>query len=39
MFQTANAMEKSMKDRVLSEKQRAQIKQLMDYEEAQELFT
>ena len=27
-----------MKDRVLSDKQRAQIKQLSDYEEAQELF-
>jgi len=39
MFQTAKAMEKSMKERVLSDKQRAQIKQLMDYEEAQELFT
>jgi len=27
-----------MKDRVLSDKQRAQIKQLLDYEEAQEMF-
>jgi len=38
MFQTATAMEKSMKDRVLSDRQRAQIKLLVDYEEAQELF-
>jgi len=28
-----------MKDRVLSDKQRAQIKQLLDYEEGMELFT
>jgi len=34
MFQTAKAMEKGMKDRVLSDRQRVQIKQLQDYEEA-----
>jgi len=34
MFQTAKVMEQGMKDRVLSDKQRAQIKQLLDYEEA-----
>jgi len=34
MFQTASVMEKGMKNRVLSDKQRAQIKQLNDYEEA-----
>jgi len=38
MFQTAKTMEKSMKDRVLSDRQRAQIKQLMDYDEVQEMF-
>jgi len=38
MFQTAKVMEQSMKDRVLSDKQRAQIKRLMDYEEAQDMF-
>jgi len=38
MFQTAKAMEKSMKDRVLSDKQRAQIKTLLDYDEGMELF-
>jgi len=38
MFQTAKAMEKGMKDRVLSDRQRAQIKRLLDYEEGQELF-
>jgi len=38
MFQTASAMENSMKDRVLSDKQRAQIKRLLDYDEGQELF-
>jgi len=38
MFQTAKVMEKGMKDRVLSDKQREQIKQLLDYEEAQEMF-
>jgi len=38
MFQTAKVMEKGVKDRVLSDKQRAQIKQLSDYEEAQEMF-
>jgi len=31
-------MEKGMKDRVLSDKERDAIKQLMDYEEAQEMF-
>jgi len=38
MFSTAKTMEESLKDRVLSDKQRAQIKQLLDYEEAQEMF-
>ena len=38
MFQTAKAMENSMKDRVLSDRQRAQIKRLLDYDEGQELF-
>ena len=38
MFSTAKTMEEGMKDRVLSDKQRAQIKQLLDYEEAQEMF-
>jgi len=38
MFQTAKAMENSMKDRVLSDRQRAQIKKLLDYDEGQELF-
>jgi len=38
MFQTAKAMEKGMKDRVLSDKQRAQIKRLFDYEEGMEMF-
>jgi len=34
MFQTAKVMEQGMKDRVLSDKQRAQMKLLFDYEEA-----
>jgi len=38
MFQTAKAMEQGMKDRVLSDKQRAQIKTLIDYEDGMELF-
>ena len=38
MFQTAKTMETSMKDRVLSDKQRAQIKTLLDYEDGMELF-
>jgi len=38
MFQTAKAMEKGMKDRVLSDRQRAQLKRLLDYEEGQEMF-
>jgi len=38
MFQTAKAMEKSMHDRVLSDRHRAQIKRLLDFEEGQELF-
>jgi len=38
MFMTASSMEKGLKDRVLSDKERAQIKQLLDYEEAQETF-
>jgi len=38
MFSTAKTMEEGMKDRVLSDKQRAKIKQLLDYEEAQEMF-
>jgi len=38
MFQTATAMEQSMKDRVLSDKQRAQIKTLLDFDEGMELF-
>jgi len=32
MFMTAKTMEKGMKDRVLSDRQCAQIKQLLDYE-------
>jgi len=31
-------MEKGMKDRVISDRQRAQIKRLLDYEEGQEMF-
>jgi len=38
MFQTAKAMEKGMKDRVISDRQRAQIKRLLDYKEGQDLF-
>jgi len=38
MFQTAKVMEQSLKDRVLSDKKRAQIKQLMDYDEVKEMF-
>ena len=38
MFQTAKAMEQGMKDRVLSDKERAQIKTLLDFDEGQELF-
>jgi len=38
MFSTAKTMEQSMEDRVLTDRQRAQIKQLLDYEEAQEMF-
>ena len=38
MFQTAKVMEQSLKDRVLSNKKRAQIKQLMDYDEVKEMF-
>jgi len=34
MFQTAKAMEKGMEDRMLSDRQRAQVKKLLDYEEA-----
>jgi len=32
-------MEESLENRVLSDQQRAQIKRLLDYDEAQELFT
>jgi len=38
MFMTAKTMEQGMKDKVLSDRQRAQLKKLMDYEEAQEMF-
>jgi len=38
MFMTAKTMEQGMKDKVLSDRERAAIKQLMDYEEAQEMF-
>jgi len=38
MFQTAKVMEKGIKDRVISDKKRAQIKRLLDYEEGQNLF-
>ena len=38
MFMTAKTMEDGLKDRVLSDKEREAIKQLMDYEEAQEMF-
>ena len=38
MFMTAKTMEQGMKDKVLSDKERASIKQLLDYEEAQEMF-
>jgi len=38
MFMTAKTMEQGMEDRVLSDRQRAAIKQLLDYEEAQEMF-
>jgi len=38
MFMTAKTMEEGLKDRVISDKERAQLKQLMDYEEAQEMF-
>jgi len=38
MFMTAKTMEQGMKDKVLSDKERAAIKKLMDYEEAQEMF-
>jgi len=38
MFMTAKTMEQGMKDKVLSDRERAQIKKLMDYEEAQEMF-
>ena len=39
MFMTAKTMKQGLEDRVLSDKQRAQIKQLLDYEEAQEMFS
>ena len=38
MFMTAKTMEQAMKDRVLSDRERAAIKRLIDYEEGQELF-
>ena len=38
MFQTAKAMEKGMKDRVISDRQRAELKRLLDYEEGEDLF-
>ena len=38
VFQTAKTMESAMKDRVISDRERAAIKKLMDYDEAQEMF-
>jgi len=38
MFMTAKTMEKGMTERILTDRQHLQIKQLLDYEEAQEMF-